>query len=107
VKQAIQRRQRRPREATALATSIRDQLMQKLVEWVLLRQPESEVGFERYVAFISTNPEWPSIPLFSRRAQVKLSQEAGARCRIGTTHTWRRTDGSRPQEARGARGSGH
>jgi soluble lytic murein transglycosylase-like protein len=76
VKQAIELvRQRRPREATALATSIRDQLMQKLVEWVLLRQPESEVGFERYAAFIRTNPDWPSIPLFRRRAEAKLSQE--------------------------------
>jgi hypothetical protein len=76
VKQAIELvRQRRPREATALATTIRDQLMQKLVEWVLLRQPESEVGFERYAAFIRTNPDWPSIPLFRRRAEAKLSQE--------------------------------
>jgi hypothetical protein len=46
VKQAIELvRQRKPREATALAASIGDQLMQKLVEWALLRQPESEVGF--------------------------------------------------------------
>ena len=76
VKQAIELvRQRRPREATALATSIRDQLMQKLVEWVLLRQSESEVGVERYAAFIRTNPDWPSVPLFRRRAEVKPSQE--------------------------------
>ena len=76
VKQAIElMRQRKPREATALATSIGDQLMQKLVEWALLRQPESDVGFERYAAFISTNPDWPSIPLFRRRAEVRLSHE--------------------------------
>ena len=76
VKQAIELvRQRKPREATALATSIDDQLMQKLVEWALLRQPENEVGFERYAAFIRTNPNWPSIPLFRRRAEVRLSQE--------------------------------
>ena len=76
MKQAIELvRQRKPREATALATSIGDQLMQKLVEWALLRQPESEVGFERYAAFIRTNPDWPSIPLLRRRAEVRLSQE--------------------------------
>jgi tetratricopeptide (TPR) repeat protein len=76
VKQAIElMRQRKPREATALATSIGDQLMQKLVEWALLRQPESDVGFERYAAFISANPDWPSIPLFRRRAEVRLSHE--------------------------------
>jgi soluble lytic murein transglycosylase-like protein len=76
VKQAIELvRQRKPREATALATSIGDQLMQKLVEWALLRQPESEVGFERYAAFVSTNPGWPSVPLLRRRAEVRLSRE--------------------------------
>jgi soluble lytic murein transglycosylase-like protein len=88
VKQAIELvRQRKPREATALATSIGDQLMQKLVEWALLRQPESDVGFERYAAFINTNPDWPSIPLFRRRAEVRLSQErrdtASARSLLG------------------------
>ena len=76
VKQAIEFvRQRKPREATALATSTGDQLMQKLVEWALLRQPESEAGSERYAAFIDANPEWPSITLFRRRAEVRLSQE--------------------------------
>ena len=76
VKQAIELvRQRKPREATALATSVSDPLMQKLVEWALLRQPESEVGFERYAAFIRTNPDWPNIPLLRRRAEVRLSQE--------------------------------
>jgi hypothetical protein len=76
VKHAIELvRQRKPREATALATSIGDQLLQKLVEWALLRQSESEVGFERYAAFIRTNPDWPSIPLFRRRAEVRISPE--------------------------------
>jgi soluble lytic murein transglycosylase len=76
VKQAIELvRQRKPRAATALATSTGDQLMQKLVEWALLRQPESEVGFERYAVFISANPDWPGIPLLRRRAEVKLPQE--------------------------------
>jgi soluble lytic murein transglycosylase-like protein len=94
VKQAIELvRQRKPREATALATSIRDQLMQKLVEWVLLRQPESEVGYERYAAFIRTNPDWPSIPLFRRRAEVRLPHE-----RRDTVSSWR-TLGGEPTSA--------
>ena len=129
VKQAIELvRQRKPREATALATSISDQLMQKLVEWALLRQPESEVGFERYAAFISTNPDWPSIPLFRRRAEVRLSQErrdaAYARSLLGgeptssvdrasgklevraaqdTDKRWRRTSPASPQAYRSRR----
>jgi soluble lytic murein transglycosylase-like protein len=76
MKQAIKLvRQRKPREATALATSIGDPLMQKLVEWALLRHPESEAGAERYAAFIRTNPDWPSIPLLRQRAEVRLWQE--------------------------------
>ena len=43
-KQAIELvRQRKPSEATELATSIGDPVAQKLVEWALLRHPESEV----------------------------------------------------------------
>ena len=89
VKQAIELvRQHRPREAAALATSIGDQLMQKLVEWVLLRQPEGEVGYERYAAIIRTNPDWPSIPLFRQRAEVRLSHE-----RRDTVSAWRMLGG--------------
>jgi soluble lytic murein transglycosylase-like protein len=76
VKRALELvRQSKTREATALATSIGDPVAQKLVEWALLRHAESEVGFERYTTFIRANPDWPSIPLLHRRAEVKLWQE--------------------------------
>jgi soluble lytic murein transglycosylase len=75
-KQAIELvRQGKPSEATALATSIGDPVAQKLVEWTLLRHPESEVRFERYTAFIRANPNWPSIPLLRRRAEARLWQD--------------------------------
>jgi soluble lytic murein transglycosylase len=69
-------RQRRPSEATALATSIGDPVARKLVEWALLRHPDSEAGFERYAAFIGANPEWPSIPLLHRLAEASLGSGA-------------------------------
>jgi soluble lytic murein transglycosylase-like protein len=76
LKQALELvRQRKPREATALATSISDPVAQKLVEWAFLRHPENEAGLERYATFIRANPDWPSIPLLRRRAEVRLSQE--------------------------------
>ena len=129
MKQAIELvRQRKPREATALATSVSDPLMQKLVEWALLRQPESEVGFERYAAFIRTNPDWPNIPLLRRRAEVRLSQERrdaedarsllggeptssvdrasgklGMRAAQDTDKRWRRTSRASPQAYRSRR----
>jgi soluble lytic murein transglycosylase len=76
VKQALERvRQRRPTEAAALARSISDPVAQKLVEWALLRHPESEARFERYATFIRANPDWPSIPLLRRRAEMRPWQE--------------------------------
>ena len=75
-KQAIELvRQGKASEATELAVSIGNPAAQKLVEWTLLRHPESEVKFERYTAFIRANPNWPSIPLLRRRAEAKLWQD--------------------------------
>ena len=50
-------------------------MARKLVEWALLRHPDSEAGFERYAAFIGANPDWPSIPLLRRRAEARLWRE--------------------------------
>ena len=75
-KQAIELvREGKPTEATLIATSIGDPVAQKLVEWSLLRGPESEVRLERYAAFIRAHPNWPSIPLLRRRAEAKLWQD--------------------------------
>ncbi len=70
MKQAIELvHQRKPREATTLATSIGDPVARKLAEWALLRDSESEAGFERYATFIRANPDWPSMPLLRQRAE--------------------------------------
>jgi soluble lytic murein transglycosylase len=62
-------------EATAIEKSIVDPTAQKLVEWTLLRRGGSELGFQRYDAFIKANPAWPSIPLLRRRAETALWRE--------------------------------
>jgi soluble lytic murein transglycosylase len=62
-------------EATALQGSIEDPVARKLVEWMLLRRGDSNVGFSRYIAFINENPDWPSIPLLRRRAEARLWQQ--------------------------------
>jgi len=81
-KQAIELvRRGKPKDATALAASISDPVAAKLVEWALLRQFDSEAGFDRYVAFMRANPNWPSMPLLRRRAEVRLWRER----RDGTT----------------------
>ncbi len=68
-------RQGKPSQATLIATSIGDPVAQKLVEWTLLRHPDSEARFERYMAFMRANPDWPSIPLLRRGAEAKLWQD--------------------------------
>jgi soluble lytic murein transglycosylase len=76
VKQAIDLvRQRKQGEAIDVQRSVEDPVALKLIEWVLLRHPDSQAGFERYATFIRTNPDWPSIPLLRRRAEARLWQE--------------------------------
>ena len=75
-KQAIELvRRHKTTEATTLAAASGDPVVVKLVEWVLLRQFGTEAGFHRYVSFIRANPDWPSMPLLRRRAEMKLWQE--------------------------------
>ena len=69
------------RRVRVRCSSFGDPVARKLAEWALLRHSDSEAGFERYVAFIRTNSDWPSIRLFRRRAEVRLWQER----RDGTT----------------------
>jgi soluble lytic murein transglycosylase len=68
------------RDAATLAASISDPVAQKLIEWTLLRNPDSPAAFERYIAFLSANPDWPGV-LLRRSAEVRLWQER----RDGTT----------------------
>jgi soluble lytic murein transglycosylase len=75
-KQAIELvRRGKAKDATALAASIGDPVAAKLVEWTLLRHFDGSAGFDRYVAFIRANPDWPSMPQLRRRAEARLWQE--------------------------------
>jgi len=68
-------RKGKTQEAAELAESIDDPVAVKLVRWARLRHSDSQAGFDRYAAFISANPDWPSISLFRRRAEARLWQE--------------------------------
>ncbi|MGB8136588.1 MAG: lytic transglycosylase domain-containing protein, partial [Pseudolabrys sp.] len=41
-------------------------------EWVILRSDNTNPSFERYAAFVQSNPAWPHVPLFRRRAENAL-----------------------------------
>ncbi|WP_315834455.1 lytic transglycosylase domain-containing protein [Bradyrhizobium prioriisuperbiae] len=64
-------------EATTLKTSINDPAARTLVEWLILRNPSSDVTFGRYAAFISDNPDWPAVRMLRRRAEDRLWQARG------------------------------
>jgi peptidoglycan lytic transglycosylase len=63
------------KDAAALAASLSDPVVAKLVEWARLRHPDRETGFDRYADFVSANPDWPSVPLLRRRAEARLWQD--------------------------------
>ena len=76
VKEAIElARKAKTDEATDTRNRIADPAAQKLVEWYILRHPETTANFGRYAAFIAANPEWPSAALLRRRAEARLWQE--------------------------------
>ena len=82
-------------DATKLAASIDDPAAQKLIQWASLRDPNNTAGFDQYNSFIRANPDWPSIPLFRRRAEARLWQERS------DPATVRRFVGTQPTSARG------
>jgi peptidoglycan lytic transglycosylase len=59
-------------DANAAQASISDPVARKLAEWVILRSDNTKPAFQRYAAFVETNPTWPHAPLFRRRAENAL-----------------------------------
>jgi soluble lytic murein transglycosylase len=64
-------------EASAVEVTIGDPAAKTLVEWLILRHPDSALGFNRYAAFVADHPGWPSMGLMRRRAEALLWQEHG------------------------------
>ncbi|MGH6755037.1 MAG: lytic transglycosylase domain-containing protein, partial [Bradyrhizobium sp.] len=96
VKEAIDlARKAKTDEATATRDRIADPAAQKLVEWFILRHPETTAGFSRYAAFLAANPEWPSAAQLRRRAEARLWQERGDAAKV------RGFTGGQPVSARG------
>jgi len=96
VKQAINLvRKAKIGEATGIKKSIANPVAQKLVEWLILRHPAGEASFDRYAAFISDNPGWPSIRLLRQRAEERLWQERSDGATV------RRFTGGQPASGKG------
>ena len=65
-------RNHKPADATQVEASITDPVASKLAEWIILRSDDNGATVERYRAFISANPSWPSQTFLRRRAEAAL-----------------------------------
>jgi soluble lytic murein transglycosylase len=65
-------RRHRPDEATQAEAAISDPVARKLAEWLILRSDGNNASVERYRAFLSANPSWPSQTFLRRRLEASL-----------------------------------
>ena len=65
-------RKHKPADATQAAAAISDPVARKLSEWLILRSDDNGASVERYRAFISANPSWPSQTFLRRRIEAAL-----------------------------------
>jgi peptidoglycan lytic transglycosylase len=65
-------RKRKPGDATNAAATISDPVARKLSEWIILRSEDNGASVERYRAFITANPSWPSQTFLRRRLEAAL-----------------------------------
>ena len=65
-------RKHKPADATQAEAEISDPVARKLAEWIILRSDDNGASVERYRAFISANPSWPSQTFLRRRLEAAL-----------------------------------
>src|SRR5215831_13958164 len=65
-------RKHKPEDATQAEATISDPVARKLAEWIVLRSDNNNATVERYRAFITANPSWPSQTFLRRRLEAAL-----------------------------------
>jgi soluble lytic murein transglycosylase len=65
-------RKHKPADATQAQAAISDPVAKKLAEWIILRSDNNGATVERYRAFISANPSWPTQTFLRRRLEAAL-----------------------------------
>ena len=68
-------RQHKQGDATAVEAGISDPVARKLAEWIILRSDDNGASVERYRAFITANPSWPSQTFLRRRLEAVMWDE--------------------------------
>jgi soluble lytic murein transglycosylase len=65
-------RRHKPADASQAEAAISDPLARKLAEWIVLRSDDNGASVERYRAFLTANPSWPSQTFLRRRLEAAL-----------------------------------
>src|SRR6266536_2212765 len=65
-------RKHKAADATQVEATISDPVARKLAEWLILRGDDNGASVERYRAFLSANPSWPSQTFLRRRIEAAL-----------------------------------
>jgi len=65
-------RKHRAADAAQAEAAISDPVARKLAEWIILRSDDNGASVERYRAFITANPSWPSQSFLRRRIEAAL-----------------------------------
>ncbi|MCK1359795.1 lytic transglycosylase domain-containing protein [Bradyrhizobium sp. 199] len=65
-------RTRKGGDATNASAGISDPVARKLAEWIILRSEDNGATVERYRAFLSANPSWPSQTFLRRRLEAAM-----------------------------------
>ena len=65
-------RRHKPADASQVEAAISDPVARKLAEWIVLRSDDNGSSVERYRAFLSANPSWPSQTFLRRRLEAAL-----------------------------------
>jgi soluble lytic murein transglycosylase len=89
-------RKRQTSDATQVEASMTDPVARKLAEWIILRSEDNGAPTERYRAFITANPSWPSQTFLRRRAEAALWDD---RRDDATVLAW--FENEQPQSAKG------
>lgn len=63
---------RKSGDASNAAAGISDPVARKLAEWIILRSEDNGATVERYRAFLSANPSWPSQTFLRRRLEAAM-----------------------------------
>jgi len=65
-------RRHKPGDATQVEAAISDPVARKLAEWIILRSEDNGATVERYRAFLTANPSWPSQTFLRRRLEAAM-----------------------------------